>query len=333
MSMLLDALRKTEKRQRARSAPDIFTGAESDEQTGENQGGLHGARLWLVVVVAVAALVLAAVVWILRGEESGQSNSNAGAVQQSESSRPAEEQSDGAGKQVAARTDGGGKGKAKPTSPVAQLAETPPQGNAKKKPSPNGALNLPVSEMSQEEIVKARKKARIEARKKARQERRKAARLAARKEAGKPASKSTAAATRKPAPDKPAQDKPAPEKTARNPAAKKPAPGKTVASAGIAQAADEASSRPAAPDPAPDRRDVPEPISYWELPENVRKQLPEMSISVLVYAENPQDRFLLMDGRRLGHHDELQDGLRLREIRRDGAVMTFRKYRFLVKQN
>ncbi len=78
-------------------------------------------------------------------------------------------------------------------------------------------------------------------------------------------------------------------------------------------------------------RQVPDPISYWELPQGVRDSLPELRITVLVYAESPEDRFLLADGMRLVEKDELQSGLVLEEIRRDGAVFLYRNYRFLVK--
>lgn len=76
---------------------------------------------------------------------------------------------------------------------------------------------------------------------------------------------------------------------------------------------------------------IAEPISYWELPQGVRDNLPEISITVLVYAEKPADRFVLSNGQRLVEKDELDSGVVLDEIRRDGAVFTYRKYRFLVK--
>ena len=74
-----------------------------------------------------------------------------------------------------------------------------------------------------------------------------------------------------------------------------------------------------------------EPIGYWELPQGVRDDLPELRITVLVYAEEPEDRFLLMGGKRLLENEEVEGGLVLEEIRRDGAVFKYRKYRFLVK--
>lgn len=76
---------------------------------------------------------------------------------------------------------------------------------------------------------------------------------------------------------------------------------------------------------------IAEPISYWELPQGVRDTLPEMRITVLVYAERPQDRFLLVSGQRMVEKDELEGGVVLEEIRRDGAVFQYRTYRFLLK--
>lgn len=93
-------------------------------------------------------------------------------------------------------------------------------------------------------------------------------------------------------------------------------------------------ARPRAPENAapgaPDPRTT-EPISFWELPQKIRDSLPDLRITVLVYAERPEDRFLLMAGNRVVEKDQLPDGVVLDEIRRDGAVFTYRNYRFLVK--
>jgi len=74
-----------------------------------------------------------------------------------------------------------------------------------------------------------------------------------------------------------------------------------------------------------------EPISFWQVPQNLRDNLPEFRITVLVYAENPEDRFVLINGVRLLEKEELVSGVTLDEIRRDGAVFRYRNYRFLVK--
>lgn len=76
---------------------------------------------------------------------------------------------------------------------------------------------------------------------------------------------------------------------------------------------------------------VSEPISYWELPQGMRDSLPEFRITVLVFAERPEDRFLLINGQRLAEQEELGDGVKLDEIRREGAVFLYRNYRFLVR--
>ena len=74
-----------------------------------------------------------------------------------------------------------------------------------------------------------------------------------------------------------------------------------------------------------------EPISFWQVPQALRDGLPEMRITVLVYAEAPEDRFVLINGQRLLEKEELVSGVILDEIRRDGAVFRYRNYRFLVK--
>jgi general secretion pathway protein B len=74
----------------------------------------------------------------------------------------------------------------------------------------------------------------------------------------------------------------------------------------------------------------PEPIGYWELPDSVRADVPVIKFSVLVYAANPADRFVLVNGQRLGEGDALKPGLVVKEIRREGVVFSYRLYQFLV---
>lgn len=77
--------------------------------------------------------------------------------------------------------------------------------------------------------------------------------------------------------------------------------------------------------------DEPGPRSYWQLPQSWRNEMPEFKITVLVFAESAEDRFLLMNGERLREGDEVEGGIVLEEIRRDGAVFSYRQTRFLVK--
>ena len=76
----------------------------------------------------------------------------------------------------------------------------------------------------------------------------------------------------------------------------------------------------------------PEPIGYWELPDAVRADVPEIKFSVLVYAADPADRFVLVNGERLGEGDSLKPGLVVKEIRREGVVFSYRLYQFLVER-
>ncbi|NNK32436.1 MAG: GspB domain-containing protein [Xanthomonadales bacterium] len=75
----------------------------------------------------------------------------------------------------------------------------------------------------------------------------------------------------------------------------------------------------------------PQPMSFWELPQGVRDNMPELRITVLVYADKPEDRFLLVSGQRVVEGDTLDGNIMLEEIRREGAVFIYRSYRFLMK--
>jgi len=74
-----------------------------------------------------------------------------------------------------------------------------------------------------------------------------------------------------------------------------------------------------------------EPISFWELPQDVRDSLPDLHITVLVYAEESAERFVLIGGKRVVEKEQVEQGVVLEEIRREGAVFRYRNYRFLVK--
>lgn len=76
----------------------------------------------------------------------------------------------------------------------------------------------------------------------------------------------------------------------------------------------------------------PEPIGYWELPDSVRNGVPEIKFSVLVYAEQAENRFVLINGARLIEGDELKPGLVVEHIRRDGVVFSYQLYQFFVKR-
>lgn len=76
----------------------------------------------------------------------------------------------------------------------------------------------------------------------------------------------------------------------------------------------------------------PEPLGYWDLPDAVRADVPEIKFSVLVYATDPAQRFVLINGQRLTEGDSVKSGLVVEEIQRDGVLFSYRLYRFLVKK-
>ena len=80
------------------------------------------------------------------------------------------------------------------------------------------------------------------------------------------------------------------------------------------------------------RPQEPAPISYWELPDAIREEVPEIKFSVLVYAIDPADRFVLINGQRLVEGDSLLSGPVVKEIRRDGVIFSHRLYQFLVER-
>ncbi|HSX62216.1 MAG TPA: general secretion pathway protein GspB [Tahibacter sp.] len=83
----------------------------------------------------------------------------------------------------------------------------------------------------------------------------------------------------------------------------------------------------AAPPAAPALEQLP---AYWQLPYNVRKELPELKLSMHVYSATPAQRFVVLNGNRQVEGDELGGDVRVTEIRTDGVVLTYHGQRFLV---
>ena len=52
--------------------------------------------------------------------------------------------------------------------------------------------------------------------------------------------------------------------------------------------------------------------------------LPPLKLSMHVYAEDPVQRFVILDGRRLGEGAALAEGVFVQSIRRDGLVVSVR---------
>jgi len=72
-------------------------------------------------------------------------------------------------------------------------------------------------------------------------------------------------------------------------------------------------------------------LRLWELPLAIRRSLPELHLNIHVYADRAADRFVLVNGQRFTVGEDLASGARLVEIRREGAIVDFRDYRFLLE--
>ena len=93
-----------------------------------------------------------------------------------------------------------------------------------------------------------------------------------------------------------------------------------------------------APSPAPAATDAPQPVEATELAlptlanldASERAGLPSLRLSMHVYAEEPAQRFVILDGQRLGEGASPAPGVVLEQIRRDGLVLSVNGRRLLL---
>ncbi len=136
-----------------------------------------------------------------------------------------------------------------------------------------------------------------------------------------PAPSDAAAALAPPGTPAPAATPPAPRPLAAAPTAAPPPLTSPV------NAPDAAAATSAATPAAPPSEQLP---VYWQLPYNVRKELPELKMSMHVYSATPAQRFVVLNGNRQVEGDELGGDVRVSEIRKDGVVLIFQGQRFIV---
>ena len=67
---------------------------------------------------------------------------------------------------------------------------------------------------------------------------------------------------------------------------------------------------------------------YAELPFGLRKSLPELKLSMHVYAADASQRFVVLNDSRLTEGEKTGDDIFVREIRPDGVVLEFQNQRF-----
>ena len=125
-----------------------------------------------------------------------------------------------------------------------------------------------------------------------------------------------------PAPNKPKLPPPAPA-----PAAPANPPGTVIAS-GEGQTKPEPVAT--APAPAAANAKPNDTPLFWQLPYNLRKDLPVFNVTMHVYSADPAKRFVVINGDRKTEGDTLGSDIALREIRNDGVVLEIKGQRFLV---
>ncbi len=109
--------------------------------------------------------------------------------------------------------------------------------------------------------------------------------------------------------------------TARKPPAPAASAKKSPASAAAA-----ASAAPKAPAKASEPEVKISPLN--ELPDEVRRALPAITVSGSIYSKSATNRMLVINGQVFHEGDELATGLVLEQIRQKSAVLKFKTYRY-----
>jgi general secretion pathway protein B len=82
--------------------------------------------------------------------------------------------------------------------------------------------------------------------------------------------------------------------------------------------------------PAPTAAGLP---SYEDVALSREANVPELRLDLHAYAAQPQERFVMINMRRLREGDTLPDGIRVESITPEGAILSFRNRRFLLQRD
>lgn len=74
-------------------------------------------------------------------------------------------------------------------------------------------------------------------------------------------------------------------------------------------------------------------VRLSELPEEVRKSLPDLKVSAHFFSSEPKTRFLRVNDKILHEGESLNEGLKVEEINSSGTVFNYQGHRFIVGIN
>ncbi len=69
-----------------------------------------------------------------------------------------------------------------------------------------------------------------------------------------------------------------------------------------------------------------------EMPPEFRRRVPNLNINVFVYAEEPENRFVIIDMKKYRTGEETDTGLKIKEINKENLILIFNNRRFQVKR-
>ncbi|HEY0232655.1 MAG TPA: general secretion pathway protein GspB [Dokdonella sp.] len=298
MSLILEALKKSEQQRRLGEAPTL----------GSPVQAIRRRRSLLPLFGALALIALGVGWWLSRSPAVAPAPTEAPQVA---AAKPATPPADGRGTTPAA----GKKPAPHFTTPAAPGAAVAAAGGPH-----TAAAAKPGDPAAQNALRNDRTAAAVPAPAAA-----PARPLAAPNETAPAAAKPAVASTNAPAtagvPQAPATPAPAPGAAA-------PAPNTAAPAASVAAAPSTANAAPP-PHAAAPAAAQPALPSVWELPYATRKDIPELAITMHVYAGDPGQRFVVIKGERHVEGDDLGDGLTLKEIRADGMVLDYKGQRFV----
>ena len=72
-------------------------------------------------------------------------------------------------------------------------------------------------------------------------------------------------------------------------------------------------------------------LEFERLPEEIKKELPDISISGHIYSNNPGSRIVNINGRIIREGEDVSNGLKVEEITVSGVIFSYRELRFRIR--